>query len=122
MMWMRSVGVEGDGLGAELCNLPALTRVYGGPEVRPAKFLTGYIQFIDAHALGLPLQYVATNQPDIFDDRQAYLKFHLNKVEIFAGRQELKDGSERLVSISDWTNTISVSLPEAQSRAQGSGA
>jgi hypothetical protein len=70
----------------------------------------------------LPLQYVATNQPNIFDDRQPYLKFHLHKVEIFAGRQELKYGSERLVSISDWTNTISVSLPEAQSRAQGSGA
>jgi Alginate export len=81
-----------------------LTRVYGGLEVRPTKFLTGYIQFIDTHALGLPLKYVAANQRDVFDDRQAYLEFHTKEVKIFAGRQELKYGSERLVGISDWTN------------------
>jgi hypothetical protein len=81
-----------------------LTRVYGGLEVRPTKFLTGYIQFIDTHALGLPLKYVAANQRDVFDDRQAYLEFHMDKVKVFAGRQELKYGGERLVGISDWTN------------------
>jgi hypothetical protein len=32
-----------------------LTRIYGGMEVRPTRYLTGYIQFIDTHALGLPL-------------------------------------------------------------------
>jgi len=71
-----------------------LTRVYGGLEVRPTKFLTGYIQFIDTHALGLPLKYVAANQRDVFDDRQAYLEFHMDKVKVFAGRQELKYGGE----------------------------
>jgi hypothetical protein len=81
-----------------------LTRVYGGLEVRPTKWLTGYIQFIDTHALGLPLKYVAANQRDVFDDRQAYLEFHLKQAKIFAGRQELKYGGERLVGISDWTN------------------
>jgi hypothetical protein len=81
-----------------------LTRVYGGLQVRPTKFLTGYIQFIDTHALGMPLQYVAANQRDVFDDRQAYLAFHMDKVRIIAGRQELKYGGERLVGISDWTN------------------
>jgi hypothetical protein len=81
-----------------------LTRVYGGLEVRPTKFLTGYIQFIDTHALGLPLKYVAANQRDVFDDRQAYLEFHTKEVKVFAGRQELKYGGERLVGISDWTN------------------
>ena len=81
-----------------------LTRVYGGLQVRPTKWLTGYIQFIDTHALGLPLKYVAANQRDVFDDRQAYLEFHLRQVKIFAGRQELKYGGERLVGISDWTN------------------
>ncbi len=80
-----------------------LTRVYGGLEVRPTKFLTGYIQFIDTHALGLPLQYVAANQRDTFDARQAYLQFESGKVKIIAGRQELNNG-ERLVGISDWTN------------------
>lgn len=81
-----------------------LTRVYGGLEVRPTGWLTGYIQFIDTHALGLPLKYVASNMRDVFDDRQAYLEFHAKQVKVFAGRQELKYGSERLVGISDWTN------------------
>jgi hypothetical protein len=81
-----------------------LTRVYGGLEVRPTRYLTGYIQFIDTHALGLPLKFVAANMRDVFDDRQAYLEFHTKQVQIYAGRQELKYGSERLVGISDWTN------------------
>jgi Alginate export len=81
-----------------------LSRVYGGLEVRPTKWLTGYIQFIDTHALGLPLKQVAANQRDSFDDRQAYLEFHAKDLKVFAGRQELKYGSERLVGISDWTN------------------
>jgi hypothetical protein len=81
-----------------------LTRVYGGLEVRPSKYLTGYIQFIDTHALGLPLKYVAANMRDTFDARQAYLDFHVKKYTIIAGRQELKYGGERLVGISDWTN------------------
>jgi hypothetical protein len=81
-----------------------LTRIYGGLEVRPAKFLTGYIQFIDTHALGMPSQYVAANMKDQFDDRQAYLDFHMKQYRVIAGRQELKYGGERLVGISDWTN------------------
>jgi hypothetical protein len=81
-----------------------LTRVYGGLEVRPTQWLTAYIQFIDTHALGLPLKSVMPNMRDTFDDRQAYLEFHMKKVKVFAGRQELKYGSERLLGISDWTN------------------
>ncbi len=71
-----------------------LTRNYIGLQVRPAKFLTGYIQSIDTHALGLPLNEVAANMRDVFDDRQAYLDFHLEKGHIFAGRQELRDGRD----------------------------
>jgi hypothetical protein len=81
-----------------------LTRIYGGMEVRPSEYLTGYIQFIDTHALGLPLQYTAANMRDTFDARQAYLDFHIKQYRIIAGRQELKYGGERLVGISDWTN------------------
>lgn len=83
----------------------ALTRVWGGLELRPAKRLTAYIQFVDAHALGLPLYYVAANQRNTFDDRQAFLEYHVKNVQIIAGRQELRYGSERLVGISNWTNT-----------------
>ena len=82
-----------------------LTRVWGGLELRPASFLTAYLQFADSHALGLPLYYVAANQRDDFDGRQAFLQFHARNVKIIAGRQELRYGSERLVGISNWTNT-----------------
>jgi hypothetical protein len=82
-----------------------LTRVWGGLELRPNKYLTAYIQFVDAHALGLPLYYVAANQRDVFDGRQAFLEFHTKDVKIIAGRQELRYGDERLVGISNWTNT-----------------
>ncbi len=82
-----------------------LTRIWGGLEVRPTKTLTGYLQFVDAHALGLPLYYVSSNQRDVFDDRQAFLEYHTKVVKIFAGRQELRYGNERLVGISNWTDT-----------------
>jgi hypothetical protein len=81
-----------------------LTRIYGGMRVHPTEYLTGYIQFMDTHALGLPLQYTLPNERDTFDDRQAYLNFHYKQYSIIAGRQELKYGGERLVGISDWTN------------------
>lgn len=81
-----------------------LTRIYGGMEVHPSEYLTGYIQFMDTHALGLPLQYTAPDMRDTFDARQAYLDLHLEKYRIIAGRQELRYGGERLVGISDWTN------------------
>ena len=50
-----------------------LTRDYEGLQVRPTKFLTGYIQSIDTHALGMPPNEVAANMRDVFDCRQAYL-------------------------------------------------
>src|SRR5258708_22290514 len=81
-----------------------LTRIYGGMRVHPSEYLTGYIQFMDTHALGLPLQYTLPNERDTFDDRQAYLDFHFKQYSIIAGRQELRYGGERLVGISDWTN------------------
>jgi hypothetical protein len=83
----------------------ALTRIWGGLEVRPTKNLFAYLQFADSHALGLPLYYVAANQRDIFDGRQAFLEYHDKYVKIIAGRQELRYGSERLVGISNWTDT-----------------
>jgi hypothetical protein len=85
-----------------------LTRVWGGFEVRPTKWLTGYLQFADDHAPGEPAKFASPNMRDAFDDRQAFLEFHKNfdktKVTIIAGRQELRYGNERLVGISDWTN------------------
>jgi hypothetical protein len=81
-----------------------LTRVYGGVTVRPTEWLTGYAQFLDTHALGLPLRDVAANQRDVFDLRQGYLDFHYKPLQFIVGRQELRIGDERVVGISDWTN------------------
>src|ERR1700744_5195130 len=38
-----------------------LTRVYGGLTVRPTSYFTAYMQFMDAHALGLPGDIVGSN-------------------------------------------------------------
>ena len=81
-----------------------LTRVWGGLEIRPTPWLTGYIQFIDVHAPGEPAKYASPNMRDTFDLRQAFLQFHKKNLAFIAGRQELRYGSERLVGISDWTN------------------
>ena len=80
-----------------------LERVRGGMEVRPTSWLTGYAQFHDLHALGLPLKYTAANMRDTFDVRQAYLNFHYKPFQFFAGRQLLNFGNERVIGISDWT-------------------
>jgi hypothetical protein len=85
-----------------------LTRVLGSVEVRPTSHITGYLQFMDSHALGLPLHTVSANMRDVFDLRQGWLSAHGDAGRVpltaFAGRQELKFGSERIIGISDWTN------------------
>lgn len=82
-----------------------LERVRGGLEIRPTSWLLVYMQIHDLHALGLPLQYTAANMRDNFDFRQAYAEFHYKPVRIFAGRQLLNFGNERIIGISDWTQT-----------------
>jgi hypothetical protein len=59
-----------------------LTRVWGGLTVRPTDWLTGYLQFLDNHALGLPLRDVAANMRDVFDFRQGYLNFHYEPAQL----------------------------------------
>jgi Alginate export len=82
-----------------------LTRVWGGMTVVPTDWVTFYAQFMDLHALGLPLQDTAANMRDTFDLRQGYLDFHYKPLQLVVGRQELRIGDERVVGISDWTNT-----------------
>src|ERR1700722_9009772 len=83
-----------------------LTRVYGGLTVRPTSYFTGYMQFMDAHALGLPVSSVAGNMRDTFDLRQGYIEYHNedSNIRLYAGRKELRFGNERVIGISDWTN------------------
>ena len=82
-----------------------LSRVYGGLTIQPPESnFKAYMQFIDTHALGLPLHEVAPNMRDTFDLRQGYLQYHHNNFALTAGRRELKYGSERVVGISDFTN------------------
>jgi Alginate export len=82
-----------------------LTRVWGGITVVPTDWLTFYAQFMDLHALGLPLRDTAANMRDTFDLRQGYLDFHYKPVQFIVGRREQRIGDERVVGISDWTNT-----------------
>ena len=105
-MDLRARGENQTSLGYRFGNnqLYVLTRSRGGLEVRPTKWLTGYLQFHDAHALALPLIDVSPNMRDTFDFRQGFLRVNLKQVTLIAGRQELKYGGERLVGISDWTN------------------
>jgi len=81
-----------------------LTRAWGGMRVIPTDWLTFYAQFMDTHALGLPLRDTAANIRDTFDLRQGYLDFHYKPVQLIVGREELRIGDERVVGISDWTN------------------
>jgi hypothetical protein len=81
-----------------------LTRVWGGVTVVPTNWLTFYAQFMDTHALGLPLADTSANMRDSFDLRQGYLNFHYKPLSLYVGRQELRIGDERVVGISDWTN------------------
>ncbi|MGA2851780.1 MAG: alginate export family protein [Terracidiphilus sp.] len=81
-----------------------LTRAWGGLRVVPTNWLTFYAQFMDLHALGLPLRDTAANMRDSFDLRQGYFDFHYKPVQVLVGRQELRIGEERVVGISDWTN------------------
>ena len=81
-----------------------LTRVYGGIRLTPTNWLTGYAQFHDDHALGLPLRDVASNMRDVFDLFQGYLNFHYREAQFVAGRQLLIFGDQRVIGISDWTN------------------
>jgi hypothetical protein len=95
-----SIGyISGNGYGYEL------TRAWGSVDLRPTKWLNSYAQFLDAHALDLPLADTAANMRDSFDVRQMYLELDVPQTKLFVGRQELKFGGERLVGISDWTNT-----------------
>src|ERR1700719_3908353 len=59
-----------------------LTRVWGGMTVVPTNWLTIYGQFLDLHALGLPLRDTAANMRDNFDLRQGYLDFHYKPVQL----------------------------------------
>jgi hypothetical protein len=85
-----------------------LTRAYGSMEITPRPWFTFYAQFIDTHALGLPVGLVQSNMRDAFDLRQGFLEFVPKigrvPVSLYAGRFELKFGNERVVGISDWTN------------------
>ena len=72
--------------------------------VTPTNWLTGYAQFMDTHAPGLPIADTAANMRDNFDLRQGYLNFHYKPVQLLVGRFEIRIGDERVVGISDWTN------------------
>jgi hypothetical protein len=82
-----------------------LTRIRGGMKLKPFSWLTGYVQFQESHSSWLPPQYQASDMQAPFSLRQGYLKFRYKQVQLTAGRQELEFGDQRLIGVSDWTNT-----------------
>ena len=81
-----------------------LTRVRGGIKAQPFEWMSGYLQFQDTHALGLPLPQVIADQRNTFDLFQGFVDLHMGKLGLITGRQMLKYGGERVVGVSDWTN------------------
>ena len=81
-----------------------LMRVRGGLRLRPARWVTTYLQFHDNHGLALPLSYTASNMRDTFDLRQGYAQVSFGPAKLTAGRQEMKLADERVIGISNWTN------------------
>jgi hypothetical protein len=82
-----------------------LERIRAGIEICPTPWLSTYVQVHDLHALGLPLKYTAANMRDNLDFRQAYVELNYKPVKLFAGRQLLSFGNERVIGMSDWTQT-----------------
>lgn len=82
-----------------------LTRARGGLAIQATKYLSVYAQFQDAHSPGLSRRYVASNMLDAFDLRQGYLMLGDHPFTLYAGRQELRLGDERLIGRSNWSNT-----------------
>jgi hypothetical protein len=80
-----------------------LERIHAGMKITPTSWFSAYVQVHDLHALGLPLKYTAANMRDNLDFRQGYVEFQYKPVRVFAGRQQLTFGNERVVGISDWT-------------------
>jgi len=81
-----------------------LSRVRSGFTLRPAPWLSTYLQFQDTHALGLSLRNVAAGQRNQFDFFQGYVNLNLKKTNLFVGRQILRFGDERVIGPSDWIN------------------
>ena len=85
-----------------------LTGDYAAIEIRPTSLPTAYLQSIDTHALGLPTHLIQSNMRDLFDLRQGYLDFHTRPsaipIDIFASRQGLRFGNNRIIGTSEWTS------------------
>lgn len=81
-----------------------LTRVRGGIRIEPTDFLSFHLQFQDTHAPGLPGKLAVNNTRDTFDLREGYAELKYKSTSTFAGRQELRFGSERLIGVSDFSN------------------
>jgi len=75
-----------------------------GVGVKASKHFSAYLQMQDAHALALPLRFVASNVRDTLTSDSLTCGWTFRKPH-FSGKARVAFGDERLIGISDWTNT-----------------
>ena len=83
-----------------------LSRLRFHLSLNPKPWFSVLLQAQDAHGLGIDSKYVTSSINDALDFRQGYLQIvPVSWMRLRAGRQELRFGGQRLVGVSDWSNT-----------------
>jgi hypothetical protein len=89
----------------------ALNRLRLNFDLAPTPWFRAFIQGQDSRAMGIDPTHVTGSVKDVFDLRQGYIEFRNGEtgwIRLRAGRQELQFGAQRLVGVSDWSNTARV--------------
>ena len=72
----------------------------------PKTWFSVLLQAQDAHGLGIDSSHVTSSIYDAMDFRQGYVQVvPLRWMRLRAGRQELRFGGQRLIGVSEWSNT-----------------
>jgi hypothetical protein len=77
-------------------------------DLAPTAWFRAFIQGQDSRAMGIDPTHCTSSVKDVFDLRQGYIEFRNGEtgwIRLRAGRQELQFGAQRLVGVSDWSNT-----------------
>jgi hypothetical protein len=89
----------------------ALSRARLNLDLTPTSWFHAYVQAQDSEALGIDRTHATGSYKDVFDLRQAYADFRNGEkgwIRLRVGRQEMQFGAQRMVGISDWSNTARV--------------
>ena len=105
---IRPEGQTGYGFAPGVNDEYAASRLRLNFDITPTTWLHVFVQTQDAEVPGMNPANVTGSYKDGFDLRQIYVDFRDRENGWFrlrTGRQEMQFGAQRLVGISDWTNT-----------------